>query len=1221
MPATLRINLLGGFRLFCDDTLITSLNTPRLQSLVTYLVLHRDLPQPRQHLAFLLWPDSTEAQARTNLRKALHELRQALPHSDRFLQFTTHTVQWCVEASFTLDVADFDAAIAAAELPTAIALYRGDLLPNCYDDWILPERERLSQVYVDALERLSQELEQDRDYPAAITYAQQLLRYDALREEAYRSLMRLHSLRGNRADALRIYHTCTTTLQRELGVEPSVATREMYESLLNYRPDTASAKPTPALIATTPLIGRKTEWAQLQSAWRAMLMGQSEVVVISGEAGIGKTRLAEELVQWAERQGVTTANAHCYAAEGALAYAPIKAWLRARPLPALAPVWLSEVARLLPEVLADHPDIAPPGPLAEVWQRQRLFEALAQAMLSDRQPVLLLIEDLQWCDRDTLDWLHYLLRFDPAARLLLIGTLRPEEIGLDHPVTALLNDLRGHDHFAQIELSPLTESDTAQLARHVAGRELDVTQLADIYRETEGNPLFIVEALRAQAGGDLRSLTPRVQTVITTRLTQLSPAARDLIGLAATIGRAFNFDLLRQASDEPEGQLVQALDELWQRRLVRERGAMDYDFSHDKIREVAYAQLSAARQRLLHRRVAEALEQVAQHATEHRLSGDLAAQLGHHYAAAGNGEKAVPYLLQAGDRAREVFAWQEAIEHYKYALALLKQEGASELIQAARTAMNLGGLYHCAMDFERAQQSYDEAFNLWQHASETPSLTSPFSTPQVLSLYWGDFQTLDLTLANDASQDAIIEQLFSGLVELTPDFDVVPMLARRWEILDDGHRYVFNLRRDARWSDGHSVTAHDFECAWRRVLDPVTGSLNAAYLYPIQNARAVHSGEMPLDSLGIRVLDDFTLLVDLEEPTGYFLQLLTCPATFAISHYVVDTYGAAWCEVEHLVTNGPFRLAEWKRGEKLILTRNADYCGRFSGNLVRVELTLLAEQQSLDKYDTGEHDIGGSMDWRVIEQVRQRRAGEHVRVSEAYTVGVGFDTTRAPFDKVQVRQAFVCAVDRETLARDVMHDLVAPATGGFVPPGLPGHSPGIGLTYDPERARRLLAEAGYPQGHGFPAIEAWASFPLADQRIHHLQTQWREHLGIDITWQILDWDDYQVQVPAHPPHLFQFGWIADYPDPDNFLRVALYQPPRCWRNLQYDELIDTARHITDPVQRLKFYQAADRLLMQEAGIMPLTYGQAHLMIKPWVKRYPTSALRASYWKDVITEPH
>jgi len=720
---TLHVHLLGDFRLVYGDRIVTDVNTPRLQSLLAYLLMHREAPQPRYHIAFQFWPDSTEAQALTNLRNLLYHLRHALPDADRFIEVDAQTVQWQSDIPFTLDVSRFERALDHAErakapsaarkaLEKAVDVYRGKLLPSCYADWIQTERERLHQAFIEGLERLIGLLEDQRDYRAAIEYAQRLLRHDPLHEATYQQLMRLLALSGDRAGALRAYHQCATTLERELGVEPGPATREAYQRLLETKTVPApSPIPGAQLAAALPLVGRHQEWGRLREAWRAIRPGRPHFVLLEGVAGIGKTRLAEELIRWAERQGIATASARCYAAEGELAYAPVAAWLRARPLPPLEPAWLSEIARILPELLAEQPDLPPPGPLSQSWQRQRLFEALTRTIMGSGQPritstaavgntrIVLLIDALQWCDRATLEWLRYLLRMDERqpqyeqARLLIIGTSRPEGIGDEHPLASLLQALRYEGQLTEIELGSLDEAETATLAAHVAGRELDSDLTTCLYRETEGNPLFVVEtvrmgllAAREQAGerggewGSMclpRPLPSKMQAAIEARLAQLSPAARELAAVAATIGREFTFAVLSHASGEDEDTLVPALDELWRRRIVREQGAEAYDFSHDKLREVAYAGLSTARQRLLHHHVAQALEAV--------YAADLdsvAARVAAHYERADHPERAIQYYQRAAEVARRVQADEEAARCDQRA-ADCRQSGLAMLDAAA----------------------------------------------------------------------------------------------------------------------------------------------------------------------------------------------------------------------------------------------------------------------------------------------------------------------------------------------------------------------------------------------------------------------------------------------------------------------------------------------------------------------------------------------------------
>ena len=700
---TLRVQLLGDFLLTRGDTPIASVNSPRLQSLLAYLILHRDAPQARQHLAFLFWPDTTETNARNNLRQLLFELRHAIPDANRFLDIEGATVQWRADAPFTCDVSDFQRAWANAEraqdartaLENAVALYRGDLLPGCYDDSIAPEREQLREQFIRALDKLIAVLEKARDYPAAINHAQQLLRHDPLQETTYRRLMRFYAASGDRASALRTYHTCATVLRRELAVEPSAETHAEYERVLNL--DAQPMPPPATLPGVSPLVGRQREWMQLQSAWRDAASGRPQLIVLQGEAGIGKTRLAEELLAWVNRQGIPNASAHCYAAESAPPFAPIVAWLRACAMPSLDDVWMAQLARLLPELARAHPEWRA-APLTEEWQRQRLFEAVARALLTQSQPLLLFLDDFQWCDRDTLTCLRYLLRFDPQAHQLILGTLRADEIDAAHPLTALFLALRQSAQLTEIELCPLDEPETTALAANVLGREIESGLAAQVYRETEGNPLFVVEMARALPVGS-RSLPPKVQGAIAARLAQLSASARELANVAATIGRDFEFDVLAKASGADEDMLVRGLDELWRRRIVREHGAAAYDFSHDKLREVICGSLSATRQRVLHRRVAEALETI--HAAH---LDSVSAQIAAHYDQAGRAEPAIAYYQRAAQVARRLYANQEAIAHYRRALALCDASTAKDCVAQLRE--NLGDMHHWLGQYDQAREVY-----------------------------------------------------------------------------------------------------------------------------------------------------------------------------------------------------------------------------------------------------------------------------------------------------------------------------------------------------------------------------------------------------------------------------------------------------------------------------------------------------------------------------------
>jgi DNA-binding SARP family transcriptional activator len=634
--------MLGELEISSGEEPLPPLESRRAESLLAFLLVRRGTRVAREQLAFLLWPDSTEQQARTNLRHVLHTLRRALPELDAFIDVTARTLEWRADAPCQLDLAAFEAALASGEDAEAVRLYRGDLLAGRYDDWVLAERERLRGLQLAALERVCATLEAEGRLSEAIGWAERLVAADPLREDAYRRLMRLHDARGDRARALSVYHGCAATLERELGVDPSPATRAAYEALLPGVPDAAAS-------GRAPLVGRAAERARLTERWRASEAGRAQLVIVTGEPGVGKTRLVEELREWCAHRGAATAEGRSYRAEGALAYGPVVAWLRAEAfLPRRVRLdrgRLSELARVLPELSGV------PAPLPEPEARRRLFDALAAALLG--APALLVADDLHWADRETLRFLHYLLRSHPDAPVLVAATARRGDM---EPLKELLTGLTALDCVTELELGPLSRRETAVLAERLGG-DADAERL---YDETEGNPLFVVETLRAG------SRSPRVRAVIEARFAQLSPPAGALVGVAAAVGREFTSDVLARAAELDEPELVRGLDELWRRRIVRERGPDGYDFSHDKLREVAYRTLGPARRRRTHLLIAEALAE---------LQPAEPGQVAQHYDRAGAAAPAAEWYERAAAAAQRMHAGPDAIRALERALAL----GAPEL--------------------------------------------------------------------------------------------------------------------------------------------------------------------------------------------------------------------------------------------------------------------------------------------------------------------------------------------------------------------------------------------------------------------------------------------------------------------------------------------------------------------------------------------------------------
>lgn len=684
----MQVSVLGGQAIANDRAEGVRVRSSRALVLIAFLAVHAGSPQPRQRIAGLFWPDSADAQALTNLRRELHHLRQVLG-DEPSLVVTSRDLCWRDTETCRVDLRVFDtereATLAAAAAgddegvlvhgTAAIGSYRGDLLPGVYDDWLLDARSELERQCVDLCDLVSAARTRTGDLAGAVDAARRRVQLQPLEEVGYRTLMGLQADLGDRAGAISTYHHCASVLERELGVVPDDATRAAFQRLMvRARP----AKEPPAVIeptvrragpAATRLVGRSAELSLLQSTWRAAVAGTCGLALVRGGAGVGKTRLVTEVAELARQQRAVVASTQCFGTSGRLALAPVADWLRNPAIQTAASTldaaWRAEVSRLVPEQRRGGTE-AGPDAMVDAWQRHRFFEGLARALIAVHRPVLLVLDNVQWCDQETLAFITFCLRLASGTPLLVAGTLRDDNLHEDQELAGWIVRMRASGLLTELPVGPLEAADTARLAEEISGQPLSSADTDMLHATTGGFPLYVIEAVRGT--GDIRGAplpAGDLAAVLRKRLEQATQAAQDVADLAAAVGTDFTLDLLTEASDLEPDIVARAVDELWRRRIMREFGE-GYDFSHDLLRETAYARVSPPRRWLLHRRIAQGLELL--HAED---TDAVAAQLAEQYARAGRPGRAVAYYRRAAAVAAARFAHAEAIRLHREALATL----------------------------------------------------------------------------------------------------------------------------------------------------------------------------------------------------------------------------------------------------------------------------------------------------------------------------------------------------------------------------------------------------------------------------------------------------------------------------------------------------------------------------------------------------------------------
>jgi DNA-binding SARP family transcriptional activator len=723
---SLSIALLGAPRIEVDAQPLV-VDTRKATAVLAFLAVTGHT-HTRAVIANLLWPDADPERSRSALRRTLSTLRSAL--GDERLISDRLNVALNLDGAF-FDLAEFrrvaaDPAAGIDALTAAAGLHRDELLAGFalrdsvdFDDWQRGAQETVRRERAGALDRLADLLAREGRFDEAIAGARERLALDSLHEPTHRRLIDLYARAGRRGDALVQYRDCVRELDRELGVAPLSETTDLYNAINGGAAPTAiAAEPAAESAAELTLVGRSRELARLLDVHEATAE-HGALVVIEGESGVGKTRLAQEAIAAIGTRGGRILAAHPHAGEQGLAYGVIAALLRdafGADLVSVDEALRADAARLLPEL-----GTPPPGSLDEPGARLRFLETISRLILAPFEETagVVWIDDLQWCDPASLDALAYLARRLEGRRLMLLGARRTDEP----------DPQRIYARFAELgerlPLGRLTRADVISLALQSG---LDQPAAERVFRESEGLPLFVAELLAT--GVEASSAGGGVRAAFEARLDAVSETSAQVLSAAVLIGRTFDADTLRLASGRSEEEVAGALEELSARGVILESDAA-YDFGHERLRAIAEERIGLARRRLLHRRIAQALQGrrddtaiVARHL---ELAGDDSAAALAHVAAAeharslGAALEAVAHLEAAIALGHpDAAALQEAIADlhtlrgaYKDALAAYAAAGAhDDRAAAGRLEHKLGGVHERRGEWELAERHYEDALTL-----------------------------------------------------------------------------------------------------------------------------------------------------------------------------------------------------------------------------------------------------------------------------------------------------------------------------------------------------------------------------------------------------------------------------------------------------------------------------------------------------------------------------
>ncbi|MFK8137090.1 MAG: peptide ABC transporter substrate-binding protein [Bdellovibrionales bacterium] len=450
-----------------------------------------------------------------------------------------------------------------------------------------------------------------------------------------------------------------------------------------------------------------------------------------------------------------------------------------------------------------------------------------------------------------------------------------------------------------------------------------------------------------------------------------------------------------------------------------------------------------------------------------------------------------------------------------------------------------------------------------------------------------------------------MQNLSEGLMMLDKEMRPVPGLAESYEVSDDAMTYTFNLRKGVKWSDGTELTASDFVYAWRRMLDPKVAAEYSYFLYDIVNAEEYNTGKIKdPKKVGVKAEGKYTIVVKLRSPASYWLNIPAFVVTYPVRQDIVEQFGNAWTEAGNMPSVGPYILTEWKHDTRLVMERNPNYYGT-KPSIAKVTLQIITEDATaVSLYEAGKLDFMRKIPGQDAEKFE--KLGKLKRVPYLRGYYYAFNTTKKPFDNDKVRKAFAYAVNRSVFPK-ILKGGQLPSSS-WVPKGLFAYNSEIGIKYNPEKAKKLLAEAGYPGGKDFPRLEmAFDSRDFNKPVAEALQAMWKTTLGVSLEIVSMEWKVYLKAMREDASPIYRLGWGADFPDPHNFMDLFLSTSGNNytrWNNPDYDKLIAQGSKEKQSSVRKEIYDSAQRILLEkDTVIIPLFNETLNFMVSERVKSY------------------